>query len=113
MQLVIAPDSEKNMPSAIRGYGRRSWFSASVRMPDDLRGRRPGRDVRLPVHDVRCDDEVVVAPIDNAAVVSQADRLPPVVDAREDVDRAALPDVRQSRHGSGIGARDKKAPRLR
>src|SRR2546422_6065632 len=35
MQLVTAPDSEKNMPSAIRGYGRRSWLSASVRSPDD------------------------------------------------------------------------------
>src|SRR5207245_4691814 len=83
------------------------------RVPADLLRRRPGRDVRLPVHDVGRDDEIVVAPIDNAAVVSQADRLPPVVDAREDVDRAALPDVRELRHGSGIGARDKKAPRLR
>src|SRR2546427_770587 len=109
MQLVTAPDSEKNMPSAIRGYGRRSWLSASVRSPGDCssifaacpaRRSAPGRDVRLPIHDVRRHDEVVVPPLDDAAVVTQADRLSSVEDPSEDVDRAALPDVREPRHDS-------------
>src|SRR5437879_7392073 len=70
------------------------------RIPADLLRRGPRRDVRLPIHDVRRHDEVVVPPLDDAAVVTQADRLSSVEDPREDVDRAALPDVREPRHDS-------------
>src|SRR6266545_6079509 len=68
------------------------------RIPADLRRRRTRRDVRLGVHDVRRDDQVVVPPLDRAAVVAQADWLAAVVDPREDLDRAALTDVGELRH---------------
>src|SRR6266568_4147767 len=68
------------------------------RIPADLRRRRARRDVRLGVHDVRRDDEVVIAPFDRPAVVAQADRLAAVVDPCEDLDRAALADVGELRH---------------
>src|SRR2546430_13719462 len=60
--------------------------------------RRPPRSTLFPYTTLfrsRRDDEIVVPPFDDAAVVTEADRLPAVIDAREDVDRSALPDVRQ------------------
>src|SRR2546430_16010747 len=79
--------------------------------------RRPPRSTLFPYTTLfrsRRDDEIIVPPLDDAAVVTEADRLPAVIDSREDVDRSALPDVRQSRHkGRQTGARDKKATRLR
>src|SRR3972149_601554 len=45
-------------------------------VPSDLLGRRPGRDVGPRVPDVRRDDEVVLAPVHDPAVVAEADRMP-------------------------------------
>src|SRR6267378_3793478 len=67
------------------------------RIPADLRGRRAGGNVRLLIHDVRRDDEVFVAPGDGSHVMAEPDRLPAVVDPREDLDGPALADVGESR----------------
>src|SRR5205807_7935831 len=53
---------------------------------------------RLLVHDVRRHDEVVVAPFHDPDVVAEANRLPAVVDPREDFDRSALADIGEPRH---------------
>src|SRR2546426_1092431 len=136
MQLVTAPDTEKNVPSAflqplgetpeeldVRRRGHRQGCDEPERprarrrdiaqvhrggIPSDLRWRRAGGNVGLLVHDVRRDNEVVVPPVDDAAIMAEADRLPAIVDPRKDVDRAALPDVRELGHkpaACGVGLR--------
>jgi len=66
---------------------------------EDVRHRGDEPLEERQVHAVRLEpDEVVLPPVHDAAVMAEADRLSAVVDAREDLDRRSLADVREARH---------------
>src|SRR5437867_3356325 len=73
-------------------------------VPADLRRGRARGYMRTSVDRVGGDDEVVVAPVHDPHVVSEADRMPAVEDAEEGLHRLALADVLEGGHAAGMRA---------